>query len=54
MFEKIITACTGLKRWQMEEKLWVIYYGGSSKQIKNAVLKFAINNGLMLVEPLDE
>lgn len=54
MLEKIITACAGLKRWQIEERLWTLYYGTTSKRLKNAVYKFALNNGLMLVEPLTE
>lgn len=52
MLEKIITACAGLKRWQIEEKLWTIYYSTTSKRMQNAVHNFALNNGLMLVEPL--
>lgn len=54
MLEKIITACAGLKRWQIEEKLWSLYYGTTSNRVKNAVHKFALNNGLMLVQPLTE
>jgi hypothetical protein len=54
MFEKIITACAGLKRWRIEEKLWTLYYGTKSKRLKIAVIKFANDNGLMLVEPLTE
>lgn len=54
MLEKIITACAGLKRWQIEEKLWLLYYGTKSKRLKNAVYNFAYNNKLALVEPLDE
>lgn len=54
MLEKIITVCAGLKRWQIEEKLWTLYYGRSSKRMKKAALKFAEDNGLMLVEPLSE
>lgn len=52
MLERIITACAGLKRWQIEEKLWTLYYGTTSKRMRNAVNKFAFDNGLMLVEPL--
>ena len=54
MFERIITACAGLKRWQIEEKLWTLYYGRSSKRMREAVYDFVLNNGLMLVEPLSQ
>jgi hypothetical protein len=54
MLEKNITACAGLKRWQIEEKLWTLYYGTKSERMKKAVHNFARNNGLMLVQPLTE
>jgi len=54
MLEKVITSCAGLKRWQIEEKLWKMYYGQSSKRLKTAIFNFASNNGLMLAEPLTE
>ena len=42
MLEKIITACAGLKRWQIEEKLWTLYCGTTSKSMKDAVLQICI------------
>jgi hypothetical protein len=51
MFEKIIAACAGLKKWQIEEQLWKMYYGRSSRKMKTAIFRFAKNNNLMLAEP---
>lgn len=54
IFEKIVDSLAGLKRWQMEEKLWRMFYGTKSARIQNAIHQFAYANGLMLVEPSED
>jgi hypothetical protein len=53
VFEKIITTCAGLKRWQIENKLWVMYHNAKSERLRTAIYNFAYNNNLALCEPLD-
>lgn len=53
MLEKIITACAGLKRWQIENKLWVMYHNTKSERLRDAIYNFAYKNKLALSEPLD-